>query len=101
MTFDRYAFITFQDLLDLITIYASMPQSSQEPIGFTLAYEYEGFFYLGQIYQCGVVSTGPKNPDCGLTPGAYVNLAMPDIINWLVKVGSASNTSRISEHSFL
>ena len=75
MTFDRYTFITLQDLLDLITIYASMPQSTQEPIGFTLAYDYEGFFYLrSDLSMWGCVNR-PQEPRLWSHPGCLRQLS--------------------------
>ncbi|XP_075245468.1 trypsin-like [Convolutriloba macropyga] len=48
------------------------------------------------IYICGVVSIGPRAPDCGRKPGGYVKLAVPDIIEWLINEGGAQNSKRIA-----
>ena len=55
----------------------------------------------GKIYQCGVVSSGPAAPECGRRPGAYVRLADPDTIQWLINVGGAQNQLRISKNAQL
>ncbi|XP_075240225.1 platelet-aggregating proteinase PA-BJ-like [Convolutriloba macropyga] len=51
----------------------------------------------GKVYICGVVSLGPKAPNCGKSPGGYVRVADDDVIRWLISKGGASTHSRISD----